>query len=76
MSQEYLPTKVATAAGMSIGLAMGFGGAAAVILGAIADTVDLRAALLVTAAGPIIGAVFALWLPGRRAFRGRPVLSE
>jgi MFS transporter, FSR family, fosmidomycin resistance protein len=76
MSQEYLPSKLATAAGMSIGLAMGFGGVAAVILGAIADTVNLRAALLVTAAGPALGAVFALWLPARREFRARPVLAE
>ena len=76
MSQEYLPSKIATAAGMSIGLAMGFGGVAAVILGAVADTVDLRAALLVTAAGPLVGAIVALWLPGTRKVRARPALAE
>jgi FSR family fosmidomycin resistance protein-like MFS transporter len=76
MSQEYLPTRIATAAGMSIGLAMGFGGVAAVILGAIADTVNLRTALLVTAAGPLLGALAAVWLPGKHALRARPVLAE
>jgi FSR family fosmidomycin resistance protein-like MFS transporter len=76
MSQEYLPTKIATAAGMSIGLAMGFGGVAAVILGAIADTVNLRAALLVTAAGPLVGALAAVWLPGTGRLGARPVLAE
>jgi MFS transporter, FSR family, fosmidomycin resistance protein len=76
MSQEYLPTKLAMASGMSVGLAMGLGGIAAVILGAIADTVDLRAALLVTAVGPALGGIVALWLPGRRGLRARPALAE
>jgi len=76
LSQEYLPTKLAMASGMSVGLAMGLGGIAAVLLGAIADAVDLRTALLVTAVVPALGGVFAFWLPGRRELRARPVLAD
>jgi len=53
MSQEYLPRHIGTASGLSIGLSIGLGGIAAVALGALADTVDLRAALLVCAAAPL-----------------------
>jgi MFS transporter, FSR family, fosmidomycin resistance protein len=66
MGQEYLPSKIATASGLTVGLTMGLGGVAAVFLGVVADAVNLRDALLVTAAAPAIGAVVALWLPGKR----------
>jgi len=63
MGQEYLPSKIALASGMTVGFAMGLGGVAAVMLGVVADAVDLRAALLFTAVAPAVGAVVALWLP-------------
>jgi FSR family fosmidomycin resistance protein-like MFS transporter len=63
MSQEYLPSRIALASGLSVGLAIGLGGIAAVILGAIADSIDLQAALFATAAGPALGALLAVWLP-------------
>jgi FSR family fosmidomycin resistance protein-like MFS transporter len=63
LSQEYLPSRIALASGMSVGLATGLGGIAAVLLGAVADTVDLRTALLATAAAPAVGVVVALLLP-------------
>src|SRR5207237_1902723 len=47
MSQEYLPRHIGMASGLSIGLSIGLGGVAAVALGALADSVDLRAALYV-----------------------------
>src|SRR5205085_2016692 len=59
MGQEYLPSRIATASGMTVGLTMGFGGVAAVLLGVVADSVDLRTALLVTAAAPAVGALVA-----------------
>jgi MFS transporter, FSR family, fosmidomycin resistance protein len=69
MSQEYMPGRVGMASGLSIGLAIGLGGVAAVVLGALADTVDLRTAVLATAAGPAL-ALAVSWLlppaPGRR----------
>jgi FSR family fosmidomycin resistance protein-like MFS transporter len=49
--------------GMTVGFAMGLGGIAAVVLGVVADAVDLRAALLFTAAAPALGALVALALP-------------
>ena len=52
MSQEYLPRHIGMASGLSIGFSIGLGGIAAVILGALADSVDLRTALYVCAAAP------------------------
>lgn len=63
LSQEYLPSRIAMASGMSVGLATGLGGIAAVALGAIADAVDLRTALIATAAGPALGVLVTLFLP-------------
>jgi FSR family fosmidomycin resistance protein-like MFS transporter len=69
MSQEYLPRHIGTASGLSIGLSIGLGGIAAVALGALADTVDLRAALYVCAAAPLAGLALTLLLPPTRAPR-------
>ena len=69
LSQEYLPRHLGTAAGLSVGMAMGVGGVAAVALGAVADTIDLRTALLVCAATPALGAILCLFLPAPRTPR-------
>jgi FSR family fosmidomycin resistance protein-like MFS transporter len=63
LSQLYLPRHVGVASGLSVGLAMGVGGVAAVVLGAVADTVDLQTALVISAAAPAIGVGFCLRLP-------------
>jgi FSR family fosmidomycin resistance protein-like MFS transporter len=63
MSQEFLPGREATAAGLSVGLAIGLGGVAAILLGAVADAIDLRTALLATVAGPALGVILGLGLP-------------
>jgi FSR family fosmidomycin resistance protein-like MFS transporter len=63
LSQLYLPRHVGMASGLSIGLAMGLGGIAAVALGAVADAIDLESALYLAAAAPAIGCVFCLFLP-------------
>jgi len=76
LSQEYLPRHLGTAAGLSVGMAMGVGGVAAVALGAVADTIDLRSALLLCAAAPALGAVLCLFLPAPhtpRDFAPEPV---
>jgi FSR family fosmidomycin resistance protein-like MFS transporter len=70
MSQEYLPSRIGMASGLAIGLSIGLGGIAAVGLGAIADSVDLRFAMLVAAAAPLAGLVLALLLPSTSS-RGR-----
>jgi FSR family fosmidomycin resistance protein-like MFS transporter len=69
MSQEYLPSRIATASGMSVGMATGLGGVAAVALGAVADAIDLRTALILTAIGPALGAAASVALPGDRLAR-------
>jgi FSR family fosmidomycin resistance protein-like MFS transporter len=66
MSQEYMPGRVGMASGLSIGLAIGLGGIAALALGAVADAVDLEAAVLATALGPAICIVLTLMLPPSR----------
>src|SRR4051794_6790633 len=63
LSQLYLPRHVGIASGLSVGLAMGVGGVAAVVLGAVADTVDLQTALVISAVAPAIGVGFCLRLP-------------
>jgi FSR family fosmidomycin resistance protein-like MFS transporter len=57
------------ASGLSIGLSIGLGGVAAVVLGALADAVDLRTALYVCAVAPVAGLALALLLPSPRARR-------
>ena len=47
LGQLYLPRRVGMASGLTIGLAMGIGGIAAVVLGALADAIDLQTALYV-----------------------------
>jgi FSR family fosmidomycin resistance protein-like MFS transporter len=66
MSQEYLPRHIGMASGLSIGLSIGLGGIAAVILGAVADSVDLETALYICAAAPLAGAVLTAMLPPSR----------
>jgi FSR family fosmidomycin resistance protein-like MFS transporter len=74
MSQEYLPRHIGMASGLSIGLSIGLGGIAAVALGAVADAVDLRAALYICAAAPVAGILLALPLPSSRP--GRRLQAE
>jgi FSR family fosmidomycin resistance protein-like MFS transporter len=66
MAQEYLPHRIGMASGLSIGLSIGLGGIAAVGLGALADSVDLRSAMYAAAAAPLAGLVLALFLPSSR----------
>jgi len=66
MSQEYLPRHIGMASGLSIGLSIGLGGIAAVILGAVADSVDLRTAFFICAAAPLLGAALTTLLPPSR----------
>jgi len=66
MSQEYLPREIGLASGLSIGFSIGLGGLAALGLGALADAVDLQAALYVCAAAPVVGLVLTLLLPSTR----------
>ena len=70
MSQEYMPRHIGMASGLSIGLSIGLGGIAAVILGALADSIDLETALWVCAAAPLVGVVLTLLLPPTTSRQG------
>jgi FSR family fosmidomycin resistance protein-like MFS transporter len=77
MSQEYMPRRIGMASGLSIGLSIGLGGVAAVGLGALADSIDLRSAMYAAAAAPAAGLALAMFLPStrtRRAFAAEPVV--
>jgi len=67
LSQLYLPRNTGMASGLAVGLAMGIGGVAAVVLGGVADAIDLKAALVLAALAPALGVVFSLLLPSPRA---------
>jgi FSR family fosmidomycin resistance protein-like MFS transporter len=79
MTQEYMPNRLGLASGISIGFAIGLGGVAAAALGAVADAVDLEAALYVSATVPALAIPLALLLPsprggGRRKLAPEPVV--
>jgi FSR family fosmidomycin resistance protein-like MFS transporter len=67
MGQEYLPNRVGTASGVTLGLAVTAGGLAAPILGAVADRWGIGAPLLVVSALPLLAVALALTLPDSRA---------
>jgi FSR family fosmidomycin resistance protein-like MFS transporter len=69
MSQEYLPSRIGLASGISIGFSIGLGGIATLALGAVADAVDLRTAMYACAAVPALAIGLALVLPSPRARR-------
>jgi FSR family fosmidomycin resistance protein-like MFS transporter len=69
MSQEYLPSRIGLASGISIGFSIGLGGVAALALGALADAVDLETTMYACAAVPALAIVLALLLPSPRAPR-------
>jgi MFS transporter, FSR family, fosmidomycin resistance protein len=72
LSQLYLPRHIGMASGISVGLAMGIGGVAAVALGAVADAIDLKTALTVSAISPALGVMASLRLPRPQVTR-RPL---
>src|SRR6185312_16237673 len=63
LSQLYLPRHIGVASGLSVGLALGIGGTAAVVLGAVADVVDLKTALTISAIAPALGVFVCMRLP-------------
>jgi MFS transporter, FSR family, fosmidomycin resistance protein len=69
MSQEYLPSRIGLASGISIGFSIGLGGIAALALGALADRVDLETAMYACAGIPALAIVLAFLLPSPRAPR-------
>ncbi|MGW0700245.1 MFS transporter [Streptomyces sp. NPDC002867] len=57
LGQDYLPGRAGTAAGVTLGLAVGIGGMASPVIGALADASSLRTALVPLIALPVLGAL-------------------
>jgi FSR family fosmidomycin resistance protein-like MFS transporter len=69
MGQEYLPRHIGMASGLTVGFAIGIGGVGAVVVGALADRIDLDSALYVAAAMPFAALALAVFLPPTRVAR-------
>ncbi|MEU8849281.1 MFS transporter [Streptomyces sp. NPDC048564] len=55
LGQDYLPRRVGTASGVTLGLAVSVGGLAAPLIGALADATSMRTALAPLIALPVLG---------------------
>jgi len=66
LGQEYLPTRVGTASGVTLGLAVSVGGILAPLLGTLADHAGLRAALAALLVFPATSLFLSLRLPESR----------
>jgi FSR family fosmidomycin resistance protein-like MFS transporter len=75
MGQEYLPRRLGLASGLVIGLSVGLGGVGSVLLGAVADAVDLRAAMWLTAVTALVAVALAVRLPRGPARLREPELA-
>jgi len=69
MSQEYLPTRLGLASGVSLGLAIGVGGLAAALMGLVADAYGLRTVMWLIVALAVPSVALARTLPVTRAER-------
>jgi MFS transporter, FSR family, fosmidomycin resistance protein len=65
MGQEYLPSRVGTASGVTLGLAVSVGGVLTPALGFVADHAGLRTALLLLVLAPAVAVPLAFSLPRR-----------
>jgi len=74
MGQEYLPSRIGIASGVTMGFAIGVGGVAAAVLGAVADAAGLETVMWIVAALPLLGLALARTLPltPEEARRSRP----
>jgi FSR family fosmidomycin resistance protein-like MFS transporter len=67
LAQAFLPSRTGLASGVTLGLSIGLGGAAALLLGIVADRVGLSAVLWVIAVLPVPSILLALSLPTESA---------
>jgi len=69
LGQEYLPNRVGTASGLTLGLAVSVGGILAPLWGTLADNASLRTALTALLAFPAASLLLSLRLPEPRTTR-------
>jgi MFS transporter, FSR family, fosmidomycin resistance protein len=67
LGQDYLPRRVGTASGVTLGLTVSIGGLATPVIGTIADNASMQAALMPLIALPAIGWFLALSLKEPKA---------
>jgi FSR family fosmidomycin resistance protein-like MFS transporter len=67
MGQEYLPSRVGVASGVTLGLAIGMGGVGASVLGIIADHSSLDTVMAIVAGLPLVALALTLTLPKSHA---------
>lgn len=65
LGQQYLPSHIGLASGVTLGLAVSIGGIAAPVLGSIADTYSLLTAIYALAVIAVIPLIAAHLLPGK-----------
>ncbi len=65
LGQEYLPGRVGTASGVTLGLSVSVGGVVTPALGAVADHAGLRTAMALMIVVPVVAAALAFTLPRR-----------
>src|SRR4051794_20737078 len=63
MGQEYLPSRLGIASGVTLGLAIGLGGIAAALFGVLADRTSLETVMWTVAALPLAGLAIAATPP-------------
>ena len=63
LGQEYLPGRVGTASGVTLGLSVSVGGLVTPAIGYVADRTDLHTAMLLLVALPVIATALAVSLP-------------
>jgi FSR family fosmidomycin resistance protein-like MFS transporter len=63
MAQDLLPGRLGMASGLMVGFAIGTGGLGVTLLGAVADTWGVPAALQLLAYMPVVGLVLCFFLP-------------
>ncbi|MFG2875656.1 MFS transporter [Streptomyces sp. NPDC048337] len=63
LGQDYLPTRMGTASGVTLGLTVSVGGLASPLIGAAADATSLRVALLPLAVLPVLAWALSRRLP-------------
>jgi FSR family fosmidomycin resistance protein-like MFS transporter len=63
LGQEYLPSRVGVASGVTLGLAIGMGGVGASVLGIVADQFSLDTVMAIIAALPLAALALTLTLP-------------
>lgn len=72
LGQDYLPTRMGTASGVTLGLTVSIGGLASPLIGAAADATSLGTALLPLAALPLLAWLLARGLPEPAAAKELP----